>query len=148
LCIWVLKVQDGLGRKVGDVIQYTTQFAMAFAVAFYFNWELTLVLLSAFPFIALSGKQHALAADILLATSVLVCSPDIVRNASIGMVLISAVSAVTTLSLEQYALAGSVASETLAAIRTVSALNAQPDAIRRYRRHLFSAMEVRPCLPV
>jgi ABC-type bacteriocin/lantibiotic exporter with double-glycine peptidase domain len=75
---------------------------------------------------------------------VLVCSPDIVRNVSIGVVLISAVSAVTTLSLEQYALAGSVASETLAAIRTVSALNAQPDAIKHYRRHLFSAMEVRP----
>lgn len=59
-----------------------------------------------------------------------------------GVVLISAVTAVTTLSLEQYALAGSIAAETLAAIRTVTALNAQPDAIRRYRRHLLAAMQV------
>jgi hypothetical protein len=58
------------------------------------------------------------------------------------VVLISAVSAVTTLSLEQYALAGSIATETLAGIRTVSALNAQPDAIKRYRVHLFVALQV------
>lgn len=45
-----------MGRKLGDVVQYFTQFVVAFAVAFYYNWKLTLVLLSAFPFIALSGK--------------------------------------------------------------------------------------------
>ena len=57
-------------------------------------------------------------------------------------VLISAVAAVTTLSLDQYALAGSIAAEALTAIRTVTALNAQPDTVRRYRHHLFKAMDV------
>lgn len=50
-------MQDGLGRKIGDLVQYTTQFVFAFVIAFYYNWKLTLVLLSAFPFIALSGMH-------------------------------------------------------------------------------------------
>lgn len=60
----------------------------------------------------------------------------------IVFVLISAVAAVTTLSLDQYALAGSIAAEALTAIRTVTALNVQPDTVRRYRHHLFKAMDV------
>ena len=60
----------------------------------------------------------------------------------LGYVLISAVTAVTTLSLEQYALAGSLAGEVLSRIRTVAALNAQPVAIQSYREHLFAAMKV------
>ena len=60
----------------------------------------------------------------------------------VGVILISAVSAVTSLSLEQYASAGSVANEALAGIRTITALNAQPEAINKYRRHLFHAMKV------
>ena len=48
-------MQAGLGKRLGDVVQYMTQFIFAFAVAFYYNWKLALVLLSAFPFIALSG---------------------------------------------------------------------------------------------
>lgn len=56
--------------------------------------------------------------------------------------MISAVTAVTSQSMEQYASAGSVASEALGAIRTVSALNAQPHFIERYRRHVVAAMRV------
>jgi ATP-binding cassette subfamily B (MDR/TAP) protein 1 len=131
------QVQDGLGRKLGDVVQYCTQFLFAFAVAFYYNWELTLVLLSAFPFIALSGTNRRPRFPFHL--KLLFSVASVLFS---GFVLISAVSAVTTLSLEQYALAGSIATETLAGIRTVSALNVQPDAIQRYRVHLFAALQV------
>ena len=41
---------------------------------------------------------------------------------------------------EQYAAAGGLASETLGAIRTVTALNIQPDVVTKYRKFLFSAM--------
>ena len=44
--------------------------------------------------------------------------------------------------MEQYAAAGGLATESLGAIRTVTALNAQPDVITRYRQFLFSAMKV------
>ena len=56
--------------------------------------------------------------------------------------MVRLVAAVTTQALEQYASAGSVASETLGAIRTVSALNAQPDAISRYRFYILQAMHI------
>ena len=42
--------------------------------------------------------------------------------------------------IEQYAAAGGLASETLGAIRTITALNIQPDVITRYRKYLFNAM--------
>lgn len=51
------KVQDGTGRKVGDLIQYITQFVAAMGVAFYLNWRLSLVLLAAIPLIGLAGTS-------------------------------------------------------------------------------------------
>ncbi len=50
------KVQDGTGRKMGDLIQYITQFVAAMGVAFYLNWKLSLVLLAAIPIIGLAGN--------------------------------------------------------------------------------------------
>ena len=41
--------------QVGDLIQYFSQFAGSFVVGLYLCWELTLVLLSAFPVIAGAG---------------------------------------------------------------------------------------------
>ena len=49
------KVQDGIGRKVGDLIQYFGQFAGGFAVGLYLCWQLTVVLLTAFPVIGAAG---------------------------------------------------------------------------------------------
>ena len=51
----VLFSSDGIGRKIGDLIQYASQVIFAFIVAFYFNWKLTLVLLTSFPLIAGAG---------------------------------------------------------------------------------------------
>jgi ATP-binding cassette subfamily B (MDR/TAP) protein 1 len=49
------KVQDGLGRKVGDLIQYITQVIASFVVGLYLCWKLTVVLLASFPLIGASG---------------------------------------------------------------------------------------------
>lgn len=50
------KIQDGLGRKMGDMCQYLAQVVAALGVAFYLSWKLTLVLLCAVPFIGAAGK--------------------------------------------------------------------------------------------
>ena len=44
--------------------------------------------------------------------------------------------------MDQYAQAGGLATEALGAIRTVTALNAQPEVINKYRAFLTYAMEV------
>ena len=44
--------------------------------------------------------------------------------------------------MEQYSAAGGLATESLSSIRTVTALNAQPDIINQYRIYLFVAMKV------
>jgi ATP-binding cassette subfamily B (MDR/TAP) protein 1 len=39
-------LQDGLGRKNGDIVEYLTQFIGGFVIAFIQSWKLTLVLLA------------------------------------------------------------------------------------------------------
>ena len=107
------KVQDGLGRKVGDLLQYIAQFIAAFLVGFYLCWKLTLVLLCAIPLIG-----------------------------SAGAFMIVAITAATTESLSQYAAAGGLATEALGAIRTVTALNMQFEILHKYKNFLIEAMNV------
>ena len=56
--------------------------------------------------------------------------------------MIGAVEEAQNQTLGQYAAAGGLATESLGAVRTVSALNAQPDVISKYRVFLFKAMNV------
>ena len=49
------KVQDGLGRKAADLIQYFTPLVASYAVGFYLSWKLTVVLIASFPIIAGAG---------------------------------------------------------------------------------------------
>jgi ATP-binding cassette subfamily B (MDR/TAP) protein 1 len=107
------KIQDGLGRKVGDLFQYIAQVVGSIAIAFYLNWKLSLVLLTTLPLIA-----------------------------GCGAFMINAITSATSQSLEQYAAAGGLATEALNSIRTVTALNIQPDVITRYRFYLIDAMNV------
>jgi ATP-binding cassette subfamily B (MDR/TAP) protein 1 len=55
------KIQDGMGRKIGDSVQYITQIVGSFAVAFYLSWRLAIVLIAAFPAIAGAGRSTDLA---------------------------------------------------------------------------------------
>jgi ATP-binding cassette subfamily B (MDR/TAP) protein 1 len=107
------KVQDGTGRKVGDLIQYVAQFVTAMGVSFYLNWKLSLVLLAAIPVIGVAGAF-----------------------------MITAISSSQQQALEQYAGAGGLASQALNAVRTVTALNMQPGIVSRYRHFLYEAMLV------
>jgi hypothetical protein len=59
-----------------------------------------------------------------------------------GAFMIAAVASATAFTQEQYAAAGGLATESLGAIRTVTALNAQPSIITKYRVYLFEVMRV------
>ena len=107
------KIQDGIGRKAGDLIQYFAQFVAAFVVGLYLSPKLTGVLLASFPLIG-----------------------------GAGFFMITAITAAQQQSLSQYAKAGGLATEALGSIRTVTALNAQIEAINKYRIFLFEAMQV------
>jgi ATP-binding cassette subfamily B (MDR/TAP) protein 1 len=52
------KIQDGMGRKVGDSIQYFSQIVGSFVVGFYMSWKLAVVLIAGFPLIAGAGKPR------------------------------------------------------------------------------------------
>ena len=56
--------------------------------------------------------------------------------------MIQAVTSAQNDSAGQYAQAGGLATEMLSGIRTVTALNAQPDAITRYRKFILKAMDI------
>lgn len=107
------KLQDGFGRKMGDCIQYFVQIIASFLISFYYNWRLALVLCATIPLIGISAGF-----------------------------MISTVAESQGAVSEQYAQAGSLASESLSSIRTVTALNAQPDVITRYRKYLLEAMRI------
>ena len=49
------RVKEGLGDKMAFSIQAFGQFIGGFAVGFYKGWDLTLVMLSVVPFLALAG---------------------------------------------------------------------------------------------
>ena len=49
------KLQDGMGRRVGDLLQNAFQFVLSFIAALYLSWQLTVVLLASFPIIGVSG---------------------------------------------------------------------------------------------
>ncbi len=51
----VNKIQDGIGDKLGQFFQFTAQFIAGFIVGFVRGWELTLVILSIVPLLAVSA---------------------------------------------------------------------------------------------
>ncbi len=48
-------IQDGIGRKLGDLIYNTVQFIAVICISFYLSWKLSLVLLVSIPFIFGAG---------------------------------------------------------------------------------------------
>jgi ABC-type multidrug transport system fused ATPase/permease subunit len=50
------KIQDGMGRKLGDAIQFVGQIIGCYATAFYLSWRLAVVLIAAVPVVAGIGK--------------------------------------------------------------------------------------------
>ena len=51
----VTKIQNGIGDKVGMVIQSSTMFLTGFLIGFSYSWKLTLVILSITPALIFTG---------------------------------------------------------------------------------------------
>ncbi|KAM4567936.1 ATP-dependent translocase ABCB1 [Fundulus diaphanus] len=106
----VYKIQEGIGDKVGMLIQSFSSFVAAFIIGFTKGWKLTLVILAVSPALGISAALFSK----LLANF-------------------------TTKEQSAYAKAGAVAEEVLSAIRTVYAFSGQKKEIERYNKNLEDA---------
>uniref|UniRef100_A0A8C6MG71 ATP-binding cassette, sub-family B (MDR/TAP), member 4 n=1 Tax=Nothobranchius furzeri TaxID=105023 RepID=A0A8C6MG71_NOTFU len=109
-CSDVYKIQEGIGDKVGMLIQSFSSFVAAFVIGFTQGWKLTLVILAVSPALGISA---ALFSKVL--------------------------ASFTTKEQSAYAKAGAVAEEVLSAIRTVYAFSGQNKEIDRYHKNLEDA---------
>uniref|UniRef100_A0A3Q4GPN6 ATP-binding cassette sub-family B member 5 n=1 Tax=Neolamprologus brichardi TaxID=32507 RepID=A0A3Q4GPN6_NEOBR len=106
----VYKIQEGIGDKVGMLIQGFTSFVVSFIIGLSKGWKLTLVILAVSPVLGISA-------------------------ALFSMVLTSFTSKEQT----AYAKAGAVAEEVISSIRTVFAFSGQEKEIERYHKNLEDA---------
>ncbi|OQR91951.1 ATP-binding Cassette (ABC) Superfamily, partial [Achlya hypogyna] len=102
-----LIIQEGMGRKVGDGINFATMALSGFIIAFSYGWELALVLFAFTPLIAASGYF-----------------------------MIKAIASATQGGIESYAEAGGIAEESLSNIRTVHMFNAMKRMADKYKAAL------------
>ncbi|XP_056142526.1 ATP-binding cassette, sub-family B (MDR/TAP), member 4 [Lampris incognitus] len=109
----IYKIQEGIGDKMGMLIQSFTTFFTSFIIGFIRGWKLTLVILAVSPVLGISASLFS-------------------------MVLTSFTSKEQT----AYAKAGAVAEEVLSAIRTVFAFSGQTMEIKRYHKNLEDAKNV------
>ncbi|XP_010222845.1 PREDICTED: multidrug resistance protein 1-like [Tinamus guttatus] len=109
----VTKINEGIGDKVGLLVQSVTTFVTGFIVGLTKGWKLTLVILAVSPVLGLSA---ALWAKVL--------------------------SAFTDKEQAAYAKAGAVAEEVLSSIRTVIAFGGQEKEIKRYHKNLEDAKRI------
>uniref|UniRef100_A0A670ZUK0 ATP binding cassette subfamily B member 4 n=1 Tax=Pseudonaja textilis TaxID=8673 RepID=A0A670ZUK0_PSETE len=109
----VSKINEGIGEKIGMLIQGISAFLSGFIVGFTEGWKLTLVILAVSPVLGLSAAVWA-----------------------------KILSSFTNKELAAYAKAGSVAEEVLGAIRTVIAFGGQKKEIERYHKNLEDAKNI------
>ncbi|CAL8247209.1 unnamed protein product [Lota lota] len=106
----VFKIQEGIGDKMGTLIQSFTTFFASFIIGFVNGWKLTLVILSISPLLGISAALFS-----------------------------TVLTSFTSKEQSAYAKAGAVAEEVLSAIRTVFAFNGQNKEISRYHKNLEDA---------
>ncbi|XP_013885124.1 multidrug resistance protein 1 [Austrofundulus limnaeus] len=109
----VYKIQEGIGDKVGMLIQSFSSFIAAFIIGFTKGWKLTLVILAVSPALGISAALFSK----VLATF-------------------------TSKEQSAYAKAGAVAEEVLSSIRTVYAFSGQQKEIQRYHKNLEDAKKM------
>lgn len=107
----VMKIQEGIGEKLGLFFQWLCAFFAGLVVGFVHGWQLTLVILAVSPLLALSAAFLS----------------------KLG-------SSFTTKELDAYAKAGAVAEEVLGGVRTVVAFGGQEKECKRYNNKLNEAM--------
>ncbi|OXB67674.1 hypothetical protein ASZ78_015206 [Callipepla squamata] len=109
----VSKINEGIGDKIGLLIQSETTFLTGFIVGLARGWKLTLVILAVSPVLGLSAAVWA-----------------------------KILTAFTDKEQAAYAKAGAVAEEVLGAIRTVIAFGGQEKEIKRYHKNLEDAKRI------
>ncbi|XP_072707607.1 ATP-dependent translocase ABCB1 isoform X2 [Ciconia boyciana] len=109
----VSKINEGIGDKIGLLVQSLTTFITGFIVGLIRGWKLTLVILAVSPVLGLSAAIWA-----------------------------KVLSAFTDKEQAAYAKAGAVAEEVLAAVRTVIAFGGQEKEIKRYHENLEDAKRI------
>ncbi|XP_009872053.1 PREDICTED: multidrug resistance protein 1-like, partial [Apaloderma vittatum] len=109
----VSKINEGIGDKIGLLVQSLTTFVAGFVVGLIRGWKLTLVILAVSPVLGISA---ALWAKVL--------------------------STFTDKEQAAYAKAGAVAEEVLSAVRTVIAFGGQEKEIKRYHKNLEDAKQI------
>ncbi|CAM9794283.1 unnamed protein product, partial [Heterosigma akashiwo] len=108
------EIQDGIARKLGDLLSFFVQFLACFAVAFYTNWKISLVLVAAsFPAMGAAGTWMA-----------------------------AATAAADKQGHEQYARAGFLATEVIGGLRTVASLVGERREAARYADTLREAQRI------
>ncbi|XP_028971452.2 ATP-binding cassette, sub-family B (MDR/TAP), member 4 isoform X1 [Esox lucius] len=106
----IYKINEGIGDKVGMLIQSFTTFIISFIIGFSKGWKLTLVILSISPVLAFSA-----------------------------FIFSKVLTSFTSLEQGAYAKAGAVAEEVLSSVRTVFAFGGQQREITRYQNNLEDA---------
>ncbi|XP_072009924.1 ATP-binding cassette sub-family B member 5-like [Engystomops pustulosus] len=109
----VNKINDGIGDKVGHLVQNATSTIGGLVIGLVKGWQLALVILATSPLVALSTA---------------LCSKMMVS--------------LTSKELTAYAKAGSVAEEVLSSVRTVVAFGGQEKEIQRYTNNLGEARNI------
>ncbi|XP_069814912.1 ATP-binding cassette sub-family B member 5-like isoform X2 [Dendropsophus ebraccatus] len=107
------KINDGIGDKVGHLVQNATCAIGGLIIGIVKGWKLALVILATSPLVAISTA---------------LCSKMLVS--------------LTSKELSAYAKAGAVAEEVLSSIRTVVAFGGQQKEIQRYTNNLGEAKEI------
>ena len=105
-----VKIKEGMGEKLGEAFRYVVQFFVGYAIGFYKGWNLSLAMCAVMPMMAISLTF-----------------------------LIKRLHESTARSQKVYAAAGSVAEETIGAMRTVASLNGEPRAIQKYGENVQKA---------
>ncbi|XP_019747634.1 ATP-dependent translocase ABCB1 isoform X6 [Hippocampus comes] len=106
----IYKIQEGIGDKMGMLIQSLSTFIGSLVVGLSIGWKLALVVLAVCPLLGLSAGIFS-----------------------------KVVTSFTAKEQAAYAKAGAVAEEVLSAIRTVFAFSGQKREIQRYHKNLEEA---------
>ena len=104
------KLQEGIGEKLGMLTFFSGTFILSIVVAFLYGWDLTLVILSMMPLMAIFG---GIAAKVQ--------------------------TSFAEKEMEAYGQAGALAEEVLSAVRTVVAFGGQQKEVQRYDKKLEGA---------
>lgn len=107
------QIHEGIGDKVSTFLQWFSSAISSFIIGFVYGWQLTLVMLSVAPLLALAAG-----------------------------VMSKIMATMSSKELSAYAKAGAVADEVLSSIRTVVAFGGERKECKRYNEHLGEARDI------